>query len=215
MWKAPSFVYLDTFWAFLGTFPIRPVLRISWLLNWIILWIESAQCFLNWITFWIESSVKQYWIEYWINHFLAIELNWIRKGIEQPYSDHWGCLGHRIVGSVVSGRCWFVYQIHPPTIDTLVTGMILTTIWLHSDYIPTTFWLHSDSILIRFWLHFDYILTTFWLHFDYILTTLWLIPSDYRLTTFWLYSDYSLITFWLHSDYFWKRRQKSQKQKQK
>ena len=35
----------------------------------------------------------------------------------------WGCLSHRIVGSVGSGRCWFVYQIYPPSIDTLVTGM--------------------------------------------------------------------------------------------
>ena len=32
-------------------------------------------------------------------------------------------VSRRIVGSVGSGRCWFVYQIYPPTIDTLVTGM--------------------------------------------------------------------------------------------
>ena len=36
---------------------------------------------------------------------------------------HWGCLSHKLVGSTGSGRCWFVYQIHLPTIDTLVTGM--------------------------------------------------------------------------------------------
>ena len=35
--------------------------------------------------------------------------------------QNWGCLSHRIVGSVGSGHCWFVYD--PPTIDTLVTGM--------------------------------------------------------------------------------------------
>ena len=29
----------------------------------------------------------------------------------------------KLWGSVGSGRCWFVYQIYPPTIDTLVTGM--------------------------------------------------------------------------------------------
>ena len=30
----------------------------------------------------------------------------------------------KLWGSVGSGCCWFVYQIHPPTIDTLVTGMV-------------------------------------------------------------------------------------------
>ena len=40
--------------------------------------------------------------------------------------SHWGCLSHKLVRSVGSGRCWFVYElIHPPTIDTLVTGMAL------------------------------------------------------------------------------------------
>ena len=49
--KPPFLSILDTF---LGNFPIRPVLMILWLLNWIIFWIESADFFylnniLNWI----------------------------------------------------------------------------------------------------------------------------------------------------------------------
>ena len=52
---------------------------IPWLMNWIIFWIESADFFLNWIIFWIESWAKQYWIEYWMNHFLAKFKNWIES----------------------------------------------------------------------------------------------------------------------------------------
>ena len=75
-WKAPFFVY---FGQFLGTFPIRPVSMITWLLNWIIFRIESAEVSLNWIIFWIESWVKLYWIEYWMNHFLAKFKYWIES----------------------------------------------------------------------------------------------------------------------------------------
>ena len=76
-WKAPFFfVY---FGHFLGTFPIRPVLMIPWLWNWIIFWIESTELCLNWIIFWIESWVKQYWIEYWMNNFLAKFKHWIES----------------------------------------------------------------------------------------------------------------------------------------
>ena len=48
-------------------------------------------------------------------------------------------VSRRIVGSVGSGRCWFVYQIYPPTIDTLTGMSILTTsgVTLHSQ-IPDT-----------------------------------------------------------------------------
>ena len=70
---------LGTFWPILGTFPIRPVSMIPWLLNWIIFWIESADFFWNWIIFWIESWVKQYWIKYWMNHFLAKFKHWIES----------------------------------------------------------------------------------------------------------------------------------------
>ena len=28
-------------------------------------------------------------------------------------------------------RCWYVYQIYPPAIDTLVTGMALAALTLH------------------------------------------------------------------------------------
>ena len=45
----------------------------------------------------------------------------------------------KLWGSVGSGRCWFVYQIFPPTIDTLTGMSILTTsgVTLHSQ-IPDT-----------------------------------------------------------------------------
>ena len=47
----------------------------------------------------------------------------VRSKCGKTSTRHWGCLSHKLVGSVGSGRCWFVYQIHPPTIDTLLTGM--------------------------------------------------------------------------------------------
>ena len=72
-------LFWTLFGQFLGTFPIRPVLIIPWLLNWIIFWIESPEFILNWIIFWIESWVKQYWIEYWMNHFLAKFKYWIES----------------------------------------------------------------------------------------------------------------------------------------
>ena len=72
-------LFWTLFGQFLGTFPIRPVLIIPWLLNWIIFWIESPEFILNWIIFWIESWVKQYWIEYWMNHFLAKFKHWIES----------------------------------------------------------------------------------------------------------------------------------------
>ena len=78
--KSPLFcLFWTLFGQFLGTFPIRPVLIIPWLLNWIIFWIESPEFILNWIIFWIESWVKQYWIEYWMNHFLAKFKYWIES----------------------------------------------------------------------------------------------------------------------------------------
>ena len=78
--KSPLFcLFWTLFGHFLGTFPIQPVSMITWLLNWIIFWIESAEFFLNWIIFWIESLVKQYWIKYWMNHFLAKFKHWIES----------------------------------------------------------------------------------------------------------------------------------------
>ena len=78
--KSPLFCpFWTLFGQFLGTFPIRPVLIIPWLLNWIIFWFESPEFLLNWIIFWIESWVKQYWIEYWMNHFLAKFKYWIES----------------------------------------------------------------------------------------------------------------------------------------
>ena len=99
--KSPFF---SLFWVFfryfLGTFPIRPVSMIPWLMNWIIPWIESAEFFLNWIIFWIESWAKQYWIKYWMNHFLAkfkhwIESDWVSATTTSPWSSgHPGCPGY-------------------------------------------------------------------------------------------------------------------------
>ena len=78
--KSPLFcLFWTLFGQFSGTFPIRPVSKSPWLLNWIIFWIESAEFFLNWIIFWIESWVKRYWIEYWMNHFLAKFKHWIES----------------------------------------------------------------------------------------------------------------------------------------
>ena len=57
--------------------------------------------------------------------------------------DHWGCLSHRIVGSVRSGRCWFVYQIYPSIIDTLLTGMGMTAM-----HLERTWQKHLISIMI-------------------------------------------------------------------
>ena len=75
----------------MGTFPIRPVSMIPWLMNWIIFWIESAEFFLNWIIFWIESWAKQYWIEYWMNHFLAKFKNWIEWDWVSNTTISFGC----------------------------------------------------------------------------------------------------------------------------
>ena len=50
-------------------------------------WIESPEFFfsrvflLKWIIFGIESWVKQYWIEYWMNHLLAKFKHWIESQI--------------------------------------------------------------------------------------------------------------------------------------
>ena len=62
--------------------------------------------------------------------FLVVEMSFIHNDQDiQWHGGHWGCLSHRIVGSVGSGRCWFVYvyQIYPPTIDTIVTGLMVAT----------------------------------------------------------------------------------------
>ena len=76
--KSPLFcLFWTLFGQFLGTFPIRPVSMIAWVLNWIIFWIESAEFSMIGIIFWIDSWVKQYWIEYWMNHYLAKFKHWI------------------------------------------------------------------------------------------------------------------------------------------
>ena len=77
--KVPFYVYFGHFWAIFGTFLNLSVSRIPCLLNRIIselnqqIFLESNNI-LNW--------VKQYWIKYWMNHFLAkfeywIESDWV------------------------------------------------------------------------------------------------------------------------------------------
>ena len=87
--KSPFTSILDTFRAIFGHFPIRPVSMIPWLLNWIILWIESTDLSLIWIIFWIEYWVKQYWIEYWMNHFFAKFKHWIEPDRVSNTSIAW------------------------------------------------------------------------------------------------------------------------------
>ena len=80
--KIPLLCLFGTlFGQFLGTFPNRPILMMPWLSNWIIFWIESAEFILNWIIFWNGSLVKQYWIEYWMNRFLAKFKHWIESDL--------------------------------------------------------------------------------------------------------------------------------------
>ena len=116
-------LFWTLFGQFLGTFPIRPVLIIPWLLNWIIFWIESPEFILNWIIFWIESCVKQYWIEYWMNHFLAkfkywIESDWVSfttngrsrgfqsKIVQEGQGACWGVHGGEGGDQGVQGVTW-------------------------------------------------------------------------------------------------------------
>ena len=87
--KSPFFCRFWTlFGQFLCTFPIQPVSMIPWLLNWIIIWIESADFFFNLIIFWIQPWVRQYWVEYWMNHFLAKIKHWINQIGYRPPLHH-------------------------------------------------------------------------------------------------------------------------------
>ena len=74
--KVPFYVYFGHFWAIFGTFLNLSVSRIPCLLNWITselnqqIFSESNNI-LNWL--------KQYWIKYWMNHFLAKFKYWIES----------------------------------------------------------------------------------------------------------------------------------------
>ena len=85
--KHPFCLFWTLFGQFLGTFPFWPVPMMPWLLNWIIFWIESAEFILNWIIFWNGSLVKQYWIEYWMNRFLAKFKHWIESDLVSPITS--------------------------------------------------------------------------------------------------------------------------------
>ena len=85
--KPPFFcLFWTLFGQFLGNFPIRPVLMIPWLLNWIIFWIESADFFeliniLNWI---LDKAILNRILNE--SSFGKIQtLNWIRLGIAHHY----------------------------------------------------------------------------------------------------------------------------------
>ena len=75
--KVPFYVYFGHFWAIFGTFLNLSVSRIPCLLNWITSELNQqnfseSNNILNW--------VKQYWIKYWMNHFLAKFTHWIESG---------------------------------------------------------------------------------------------------------------------------------------
>ena len=126
--KSPLFcLFWTLFGQFLGTFPIRPVSMIPWLLNWIIFWIESAEYFLNWIIFWIESWVKQYWIEYWMNHFLAKFKHWIESDWVSP-TTKWGKIHMILYFITKTGKdAFFVRLFHSLTQSPLgLLGFLLT-----------------------------------------------------------------------------------------
>ena len=70
--EKPFFCLFWTFFGkFLGTFQFD---QYQWFPDY---WI--SRIFGNWIIFWIESWVKQCWIKYWINHFLAKFKHWIKS----------------------------------------------------------------------------------------------------------------------------------------
>ena len=74
--KSPIFCL---FWTIIGHFSYSTTINYSLTieLNYFLNWI--SRFFLNWIIFWIESRAKQYWIEYWMNHFLAKFKYWIES----------------------------------------------------------------------------------------------------------------------------------------
>ena len=116
-WKVPFFfLFWTLFGQFLGTFPIRPVSKSPWLLNWIIFWIVSAE-FLNWIIFWIESWVKRYWIEYWINHFLAKFKHWIESDRVSntpswgAHLDYWGAVVQKSWDKMIGQKIIFRWKL--------------------------------------------------------------------------------------------------------
>ena len=116
--KSPLFCL---FWTligqFLGTFPIRPVSMIPWLLIWIIFWNESFAISLNWIIFWIKPWVKQYWIEYWMNHF------WQNSNIELSQIGYRTPLTHALYwpSAIKNQPNWLILTQHhqAPTIAVL------------------------------------------------------------------------------------------------
>ena len=139
--KSPLFcLFWTLFGQFLGTFPIRPVLMIPWLLNWIIFWIESAEFFLNWIIFWIESWVKQYWIEYWMNHFLAKFKHWIESDRVSNTLTQRRWLGH--------GGPW---QRALPN-DQRISVILFSTIELNSYIVPLRWVSEAHNVKTVMWL---------------------------------------------------------------
>ena len=76
-WKSLFMSILDTFGQFSALFLICqyqefPVYWIELPLNWISRFFSESNNILNW--------VKQYWIKYWMNHFLAKFTHWIESG---------------------------------------------------------------------------------------------------------------------------------------
>ena len=82
--KSPFLSNLDTFWAIFWHFSYLTSINDSLT--------SESNYLLNVISrifFWIEYGVKQYWIKYWMNHFLAkfkhwIESDWVSNTTTHP-----------------------------------------------------------------------------------------------------------------------------------
>ena len=79
LWEAPFLVYSGNFLGnfralFLSTSSNEPLnIELIYLLIWISRFVFEFNNILNW------SSIKHYWIEYWMNHFLAKFKHWIES----------------------------------------------------------------------------------------------------------------------------------------
>ena len=123
---------MGNFWALSYSTSINDAL---WLLNWIIFWIESAEFILNWIIIWIESWVKQYWIKYWMNHFLAKFKHWIESDWVSPTTIY-------RLGSVLSANYKWS-KIVPKLVESLTITSFWTIAYTNSlfcHFIQHGFW---------------------------------------------------------------------------
>ena len=141
--KVPFYVYFGHFWAIFGTFLNLSVSRIPCLLNWITselnqqIFSESNNI-LNW--------VKQYWIKYWMNHFLAKFKHWIESDWVSPTTIY-------RLGLVLSAN----YR-RPKIVPKLVESFTITSFWtfaytnsLFCHFIQHGFWHLLGRDFSRLW----------------------------------------------------------------